>query len=128
MEKEIIRLKQMPRILEGQFKIEKFKDTIDYKEIEFNLNSNINFGTVEGEENLMGCVLKETLTDSNNLIMISLTLEGIFEVINSNKDEKELRKIFVDSLFPYIRQYINQVSLQAGIKPILLPIIDIEVE
>lgn len=125
MEKEIIRLKQAPRIYSGEFNIDINTEFGEYKDMNFNLNSDISFGKIENHKNLLSCILKETLTDSKELIKISVSIEGVFEIENCKRDEKELKKICVESLFPYVRQYINQVTAQAGIKPILFPIFDL---
>ncbi len=63
--------------------------------------------------------------DSNDFYL-GVEMVGIFEKVGIPKlSDEEFAKVNAAAIiFPYIRQYIRAVSLDAGIAPIILPIVN----
>ena len=48
---------------------------------------------------------------------------GIFLLVEAQADDPILTKIMVDSMWPFVRNEIQQITMQPGITPIIHPIL-----
>jgi preprotein translocase subunit SecB len=76
----------------------------------------------------MRLLLNTSITDKNNALSIAVKAEGYFE-FDKGLDE-EMKDAFFNTnapaiLFPYIRAYISTLSTLSGIKPIVLPTLNL---
>ncbi|GHV20893.1 protein translocase subunit secB [Bacteroidia bacterium] len=91
----------------------------------------VEFSQVGGhnvEENEYKLTLDAHIADKNNEVSISVNAVGLFE-FDSNIAPEKLNIFFnVNApaiMFPYIRAYISTLSALSGIKPIILPTLNI---
>lgn len=69
------------------------------------------------------------VTSKNEDVKIELTTEGFFELRDNLAMDKISNYFFVNApaiLFPYIRAYISTLSAQSGIKPIVIPTLNLQ--
>lgn len=69
------------------------------------------------------------VTSKNEDVKIELTTEGFFELRDDLAMDKISNYFFVNApaiLFPYIRAYISTLSAQSGIKPIIIPTLNLQ--
>lgn len=100
-------------------------------EVEPNDELEVNFEQTIGvhdTENRMRLLLNTSIKDKNNALSIIVKAEGFFEFDEGlNKDMKEgfFNTNAPAILFPYIRAYISTLSTLSGIKPIVLPTLNL---
>lgn len=111
------------RITESAIQIDPEREPND--ELEVNFEQTIG---VHETENRMRLLLNTTITDKDSVLSIAVKAEGFFE-FNSELDE-EMKDDFFNTnapaiLFPYIRAYISTLSTLSGLKPIILPTLNL---
>ena len=100
-------------------------------EVEPNDELEVNFEQTIGvhdTENRMRLLLNTSIKDKNNALSIAVKAEGFFE-FDEGLDE-DMKDGFFNAnapaiLFPYIRAYISTLSTLSGIKPIVLPTLNL---
>ena len=80
-------------------------------------------GETEKLENALTIILS---IEERESFLLSVTMVGIFEIIKEIPfDKDEFLNINAPTIiYPYIRQHVRTLSLEAGISPILLPVIN----
>jgi preprotein translocase subunit SecB len=111
------------RITESVIKLD--PDVAPSDELEVNFEQTIG---VHETETKMRLLLNTSITDKNNALSIAVKAEGYFE-FDKGLDE-EMKDAFFNTnapaiLFPYIRAYISTLSTLSGIKPIVLPTLNL---
>lgn len=111
------------RITESAIKLDPEVEPSD--ELEVNFEQTIG---VHDTENRMRLLLNTSIKDKNNALSIAVKAEGFFE-FDEGLDE-DMKDGFFNAnapaiLFPYIRAYISTLSTLSGIKPIVLPTLNL---
>ena len=111
------------RITESVIKLDPEVEPSD--ELEVNFEQTIG---VHETENRMRLLLNTSITDKNNALSVAVKAEGYFE-FDEGLDE-DMKDGFFNAnapaiLFPYIRAYISTLSTLSGIKPIVLPTLNL---
>ena len=96
-------------------------------EKEASQNLNVEFEQTVGvneEGQNMRLEMTADIKDDNNVLIIKIKSQGFFEFDSDLKPEE--RDIFFRTsapaiLFPYVRAYITTLSSLSGIKPVILP-------
>ncbi len=119
----------MPRIIESNFKLNSIYDFSDLKNIEFELH--IESETEEINLNTHMCLykLKVSILDTEKNFNAYVVAEGVFKIKDNLENYKEILKNKGSSiLISFIRTYIVSLTTAAGMQPIILPILDFEIE
>ena len=111
------------RITESVIKLDPEVEPSD--ELEVNFEQTIG---VHETETRMRLLLNTSITDKNNALSVAVKAEGYFE-FDEGLDE-DMKDGFFNAnapaiLFPYIRAYISTLSTLSGIKPIVLPTLNL---
>ena len=111
------------RITEAFIKLNSEIETSD--ELEVNFEQTIG---VHETENRMRLLLNTSIKDKNDALSITVKAEGYFE-FDKELDE-DMKDGFFNAnapaiLFPYIRAYISTLSTLSGVKPIVLPTLNL---
>ena len=111
------------RITKSAIQIDPEREPND--ELEVNFEQTIG---VHETENKMRLLLKTTISDKDSVLSIAVEAEGFFE-FDTELDEKMKENFFNTNapaiLFPYIRAYISTLSTLSGLKPIILPTLNL---
>lgn len=99
--------------------------------MEISKKFNVNFERTESvsdEEHKMRLNLSTKIDDENKAMHIEIKASGIFEFDNDISDA-ERNTFFRTSapaiLFPYIRAYVGTLSSLSGIRPVILPTLNL---
>ena len=111
------------KILKSVIEIENKEDLNQKMNVEFN-GKNI----IDNEDHKFNLQLDSRITNEDNSIIIEIVILGFFE-FDSNLTEAQ-KKSFFDTnapaiLFPYVRAYVGSLTSLSGIKPIILPTINL---
>lgn len=111
------------RITESAIQIDPEREPND--ELEVNFEQTIG---VHETENRMRLLLNTSITDKDSVLSIAVKAEGFFEF--DSELEEEMKDDFFNTnapaiLFPYIRAYISTLSTLSGLKPIILPTLNL---
>lgn len=111
------------RINESAIKLDPEVEPSD--ELEVNFEQTIG---VHETENRMRLLLNTSISDKNNALSIAVKAEGYFEFDEGLSED--MKEGFFNAnapaiLFPYIRAYISTLSTLSGIKPIVLPTLNL---
>ena len=111
------------RINESAIKLDPEVEPSD--ELEVNFEQTIG---VHETENRMRLLLNTSISDKNNALSIAVKAEGYFEIDEGLSED--MKEGFFNAnapaiLFPYIRAYISTLSTLSGIKPIVLPTLNL---
>lgn len=111
------------RINESAIKLDPEVEPSD--ELEVNFEQTIG---VHETENRMRLLLNTSISDKNNALSIAVKAEGYFEF--DEELSEDMKEGFFNAnapaiLFPYIRAYISTLSTLSGIKPIVLPTLNL---
>lgn len=96
-------------------------------EEETSQNLNVEFGQTVGvneEGHNMRLEMMASISDENKALDIKVKAQGFFEFETDLKpDEKDIffRTSAPAILFPYVRAYITTLSSLSGVKPVILP-------
>ena len=107
------------KIIESQIVINPEEEISQNLNLKFERTIGVN---EEGRDMRLDMVIK--INDDNNALNISVRAHGFFEFdLDLNQEEKD---IFFNTsapaiLFPYVRAYITTLSSLSGIKPVILP-------
>lgn len=87
----------------------------------------VDYFTNEQNPNLHKVQIKTDISDEGGTYKLSLTTVGVFEVNDdNNENNKEILKAnTVAIMFPYVRSQISLLTTQPGIKPLVIPPINI---
>ena len=111
------------RINESAIKLDPEVEPSD--ELEVNFEQTIG---VHETENRMRLLLNTSISDKNNALSIAVKAEGYFEFDEGLSEDMKESFFNVNApaiLFPYIRAYISTLSTLSGIKPIVLPTLNL---
>lgn len=94
---------------------------------DFELQISLNRETTANDDGTYEVVLKVLLTNAPHEFNLQITIAGNFEVdAAGEKIKKELiEKNTIAIMFPYLRSQITLMSSQPGMKPIVLPPLNI---
>lgn len=107
------------KIIESQIVINPDEEISQNLNLKFERTIGVN---EEGRDMRLDMVIK--INDDNNALNISVRAHGFFEFdLDLKQEEKD---IFFNTsapaiLFPYVRAYITTLSSLSGIKPVILP-------
>ncbi|MBP5456025.1 MAG: protein-export chaperone SecB [Paludibacteraceae bacterium] len=96
-------------------------------EEEASQNLNVEFEQTIGvneEGNNMRLEMIANINDENKVLVIRVKAQGFFEFdsdLNTKEKEKFFRTNAPAILFPYVRAYITTLSSLSGVKPVILP-------
>ncbi len=110
------------------YKISKlnFKNTLsDGTKLE--LNNKYSYNVKYSKNNMCEGILNVAISDKNgnDNFIIELVIQGIFQFDNSFSRE-ELHVATFKELFPYARVVISNITVTAGMPPIMIPPIDMD--
>jgi len=116
-----IRLREW-KTIECNFKLS-LDDIEDEKDL-FNLESASQFP--EGDEKEFAIRLRLTIeNDSCNLLIETIYFFEVDQVISDEFKKSHFPKVNAPAIaFPYLRAFVSNITLQAGIDPIMLPSIN----
>lgn len=117
---------KLENLIINKIEFERGLQDIDQNELSVKINHNISFIK---EDEIHRVDLMVAIEDENELFRLKLNLSGFFFVDMENIDEemKEslLKRNTLSILFPYLRTQISLITTQPGMKPIILPPINI---
>ncbi len=117
---------KLENLIINKIEFERGLQDIDQNELSVKINHNISFIK---EDEIHRVDLMVAIEDENELFRLKLNLSGLFSVDMENIDEemKEslLKRNTLSILFPYLRTQISLITTQPGMKPIILPPINI---
>lgn len=96
-------------------------------EEEASQNLNVEFEQVIGvneDGHDMRLEMTANINDENNALVIKIKVQGFFEFDSNLKPEEKdifFRTSAPAILFPYVRAYITTLSSLSGVKPVILP-------
>lgn len=107
------------KIVESHITTKPEKETSQNLNVEFEQTVGVN----EGEHN-MRLEMTANINDENNALAIKIKAQGFFEFESDLKPQE--KDIFFHTsapaiLFPYVRAFITTLSSLSGIKPVILP-------
>jgi preprotein translocase subunit SecB len=119
----------------AKFRLSKFtitKSVVEIKEAEKisdNLNAEFNqSGAIEENKNIFKYTLESTIKDETENLFINTIVVGIFEFDNNLPEEMKKSFFNVNApaiIFPYVRAYVSSITGLSGIKPIILPTLNL---
>lgn len=110
-------------LLESNFK-RAYNVQFDTQKVQNKSNINVEVGVQGKVINVVETVDYKQFYDNQEQVSINVKMVGVFECIGPNEIEnfETFGKINgAAMIFPYIREYITNISLKAGIGPIFLP-------
>lgn len=119
MEKELAEFRFLDyRIIKSLIELHPEKGEISSK-LSVNLSVPDNIDTCD---NHITYPMNVNIQDDNNVLNIEVNIVGNFEI---DKDAEDIQ-VFIDNcapaiLFPYIRAHITTITSLSGIKPVILP-------
>lgn len=119
----------MPRIIESNFKLNSIYDFSDLKNIEFELHIESETEEMNLSNHVCLYKLKVNVSDAKKNFNAYVVAEGVFKIKDNLENYKEiLKNKGSDILISFIRTYIVSLTTAAGMQPIILPILDFEIE
>lgn len=119
----------------AKFRLSKFtitKSVIEIKDAEKisdNLNAEFNqSGATEENKNVFKYTLDATIKDSTENLLIKVVIVGLFNFDNDLPEDMKNSFFNVNApaiIFPYVRAYISSITGLSGIKPIILPTLNL---
>ena len=91
-------------------------------QIKLQVNNKFEFAKSNDGKNLRTTIYT-TIKDEDGRLNLELKSVGIFLLVEAQADDPILTKIMVDSMWPFVRNEIQQITMQPGITPIILPIL-----
>ncbi len=110
-------------LLESNFKRDN-NVQFDAQKVSHDSNINVQVGVQEKIINVVETVEYKQFYEDQEQVSISVKMVGVFECIGPNEIEnfETFGKVNgAAMIFPYIREHITNISLKAGIGPIILP-------
>lgn len=100
----------------------------DILNLKFKLHVDIK--VLDNNKKCKTAILVEIIDEKNKFLDIKINFAGIFELINFDKLDKKTRHNLINKntiaiLFPYVRSYITTITSQSGMKPVILPPINV---
>ncbi len=119
----------MPRIIESNFKLNPIYDFSDLKDIEFELHIESETGEINLNTHICLYKLKVNVSNAEKNFNAYVVAEGVFKIKDNLENYKEILKNKGSSiLISFIRPYIVSLTTAAGMQPVVLPILDFEIE
>lgn len=84
-------------------------------------------GKIHNDSNLFTLFLKVFIRDSNKKLEIKIEVEGRFK-FKDREDERIEDFLYLNApaiLFPYVRSYVNTISVLSGHQAIILPTLNL---
>lgn len=80
-----------------------------------------------GKNNVCKCEFEVTVTDSDysDKFGITAVVEGLF-TYEQGTTKEEIHVLTFKEIFPYVRSLVTTITANSGIKPIIIPAINIE--
>lgn len=76
----------------------------------------------------LGCIINKNFETENKPLYLEVILQGIF-TFEADIEEKRLENLLstnaVAIIFPYLRAIVSNISINSGIPPIILPVMNI---
>lgn len=103
-----------------------FKNTL-LNGTKLELNNKYSYNVKYGQNNMCEGFLSVEIKDKNgnDNFYINLTVQGIFQ-FDSSASREELHVASFKELFPYARVFVQNLTVTAGMPPIVIPPIDME--
>ena len=108
--------------------------TIDFKEnVEIELENKFSFSVNYNDDN-SAClaILQHDLNHKNDPEKFHISVEGIAqfscEGVNSDDAKKEAHMMAYSILFPYVQRMIRNLSTDAGLPPLIIPMAKMKAE
>lgn len=95
------------------------------------INVDIQHNFIKENNRFVEVVLRIKIRNTEESFRIALTLKGGFEASKEMSDEmfKQLYSINAPAvLFPYVRAYVSTLTAQAGVPPIILPLLNFTIK
>lgn len=124
-----LELMGMPRIIESNFKLNPIYDFSDLKDIEFELHIESETGEINLNTHICLYKLKVNVSNAEKNFNAYVVAEGVFKIKDNLENYKKILKNKGSSiLISFIRPYIVSLTTAAGMQPVILPILDFEIE
>lgn len=91
-------------------------------QIKLQVNNKFEFAKSNDGKNLRTTIYT-SIKDEDGRLSLELKTVGIFALVEAKADDPILTKIMVDSIWPFVRNEIQTLTMQPGITPIILPIL-----
>lgn len=96
-------------------------------DLDFNINVDL-----DRDHNIavvtLGCIINNNFESANKPLYLEVVLQGIF-TFESDIEEKFLENLLTTNavaiIFPYMRAIVGNISVNSGIPPIILPIMNV---
>ena len=101
---------------------DKKDDVVENDEYEVGIQHQIQ--TNDENKNLFRTVFIININSKNNSFSLQIQALGIFEIlgkVSSNVRDNYLNISAPSIVYPYVRAYVSNITLQSGIKPITIP-------
>lgn len=109
-----------------KFQVKKFGDATLINDLSFSLTTNVE--KIEDHDNQFRITYKVGLQNTGETLIIAADYHAIFITNEPITDEllfSNIIKVNASAIgFPYLRSFITQLSVNAGIAPIILPTIN----
>lgn len=95
------------------------------------INVDIQHNFIKENNRFVEVVLRIKIRNTEESFRIALTMKGGFEASKEMSDEmfKQLYSINAPAvLFPYVRAYVSTLTAQAGVPPIILPLLNFTIK
>ena len=113
------------KIIESHISIKPEEETSQNLNVEFKQTIGVNEeGGINDEGHNMRLEMTAIIKDENSVLDINIKAQGFFEFESDLKPEEKdifFRTSAPAILFPYVRAYITTLSSLAGVKPVILP-------
>ena len=91
-------------------------------QIKLQINNKFEFAKSNDGKNLRTTIYT-SIKDEDGRINLELKAVGIFLLVEAQADDPILTKIMVDSMWPFVRNEIQTLTIQPGMTPIILPLL-----
>ena len=91
-------------------------------QIKLQVNNKFEFAKSNDGKNLRTTIYT-TIKDEDGRLSLELKTVGIFALVEAKADDPILTKIMVDSIWPFVRNEIQTLTIQPGMTPIILPLL-----
>lgn len=127
MKESFLKILGIPKIIESNFKLNKEYVYEKGKKLNLNIEMNTNITESQEKKNLFICKLELKILGNEEITPFTLevVVEGLFEITEEEDKFKEVLKFNGPAiLLSYVRPYISNITLVAGIDPVVLPLLN----
>lgn len=122
--KEILQM-GLPRITESRFKLDKNFNFNNHIELE--LKNNFEIKINKDDESIFLCSMNIFINDKEKkgILDLEVDVECVVKITeNIEENKNKLEKTAQNILYDFVRPYIWNLSLSAGIKPLIIPVVN----